>query len=177
MKREKSFIPFAIALNKGHTKIQNARRTCTTIPNPLYNFRTKKLKYGTLFIILKSNTASNREAKKNPKKSVKKNKKKSVKKNNKQDKFSSESELRASSQLKTQLKEAGLKIGYNKEYNVYIDTSTNGWDQEYLLAAQVAQIARGTQGKGTILQVDNWSCFQNFEEFIKPLLLQCIFPC
>ena len=193
-----AYVTWASKASKGKINRQNERRTCTTIACPLYSFKDKSIKYGTMFLILKSKTNANAESKAKCKRDKEKRKKQHDTNNNNNNNdinittnnnnnnnnisldssiHSENARLRASEQLQSNLEKVGLQVGYNRDENMFIDTSTNGWDQEYLLPAQINEIIRSTAGKPTVMQLDNWSSFDDYQLWIKPLLEACIFPC
>ena len=81
-------------------------------------------------------------------------------------------EHNVSKQLEAQLKKLNLKGGYDKDTKLLIIVSTNGWDQEYNLKDQVAH----TYKRYGLLTHDGWTHFENYDEFILPLLKKLTFP-
>ena len=82
-----------------------------------------------------------------------------------------------SQRLQNELKDLGLQAGFNEDYNVYITSSFNGWEQEYNLEMNLEAIK--SAGPGTIVQLDNWVLFATpeFEEnLVKQLQLPSLVP-
>ena len=78
-----------------------------------------------------------------------------------------------SKQLIEDLKQLGLKVGFNEKYNVYITSSPNGWEQDCNVDMNLEAI--DTAGPGTIVQLDNWKLFIT-PEFQESLVQQLQLP-
>ncbi len=82
---------------------------------------------------------------------------------------------KASPQLTKALETVNLKIGWN-DYDpngLLITVSKNGWEQKYNLKEHVEALIKF---KEQLLLTDGWSLFK-YEEFVNPLLNNCVYPC
>ena len=141
----RKFIPFQLAKWKGNSKISGDRATWTHIPTLIHHKDNNSCELGLSVFILKSGEGS-------------------------PDCYHGPSPT-----LQRKLQRVGLNIGWNPKYQVYIDTSHNGWEQNYNIKGHLAILAQELP-EFTQLQLDNWGPFEDPKLF-KPILLnnKCFF--
>ena len=77
-----------------------------------------------------------------------------------------------SKQLERKLHDVNLLKGFNKDFNTFITSSYNGWNQLYNVPNQRKLLFTA----GAIVETDNWTYFADFDNWILPALRSLTFP-
>ena len=80
--------------------------------------------------------------------------------------------LGMSKQLENRFEKVGLSKGYNKDHDVFITSSHNGWNQEYNLDDQIEYICTE---KGMLIELDRLELFIS-GEFVEKCLQKAALP-
>ena len=154
----KKWTPIDCKSYVGSKKIQNARNMITSLPASVYILDKKLVEIAGCLTILKSGSK--------PKKN--------------------ENYAGCSAQLERQLNEIDLKLSWNEEESLYIQTSHNAWTQEYCMPGTVdfLRIVRqkmdqkypAVRNGVWIFQHDALSLFCNENLFTFPMLDNFLFP-
>ena len=129
-----SFVSSLLSDVLGSHKTQGERETMTLIPNTWFDLETRKLVHGADVLILPSKC-------------------KDIGK-----KYGEEYGI--SRAMNNKLRRNGLHRGYNKDFNMYVVGSSNGWNQIYNMLTVCKAIERSN--KRGIVVTDQWTHFQGF---------------